>query len=149
MTETLRVVRPNDSAQQRRGTAELELPETNHTPPSAAADGSASGQSRRPSEVNTARNSVNRTTRPVRGTTATPIQVLVPGHPNLSRRGGRSARRGRSGSGSEMTLTGQNSGPQPTAGKIWVPWPAPWMGVPRPPRQDGGPDQVLVLAQRE
>ena len=32
--------RPNDTAQQRRGTGELEVPETNHAPPSAAAPGS-------------------------------------------------------------------------------------------------------------
>src|SRR5437868_12648962 len=36
---------PNDLAQQRRGSGELEVPETIHAPPSAAAPGSVSGAS--------------------------------------------------------------------------------------------------------
>ena len=36
---------PNDPAQQRGGTGELEVPETIHAPPSAAAPGSASAAS--------------------------------------------------------------------------------------------------------
>ena len=40
------VKKPNDQGKQRRGTGELEVPETIHVPPSAAAPGSASWASR-------------------------------------------------------------------------------------------------------